>query len=168
VPIAPASPFEFATTRCVMPQRKWIILGLLVLVLTVGSEMTIGRMGAPRGCVQIVNQSDAPMEDLVASYGGTDVAVKRLGQGESINIWFTAGKRGVLSLDYQQKGNPLNGFKVPDFDPLQNRRDGFKLSLVVRNNLIERSVEDDETTTVLQTLGERIKRWVSSDGEPAP
>jgi len=108
------------------------------------------------------------MEDLVANYGGTDVTVKRLGQGESINIWFTAGVRGVLSLDYHQKGNSLNGFKVPDFDPIQNRRDGFKLSLIVRNNLIERSVEDDETTTSLQTLGERINRWIKSDLEPAP
>jgi hypothetical protein len=107
------------------------------------------------------------MEDLIASYGGTRVAVKRLKPGESVNVWFTARERGVLSLDYQQKGNPLTGFNVPDFDPLQNRRDGFKLSLVVRNNLVERSVEDDETTTPLQIFGERIKGWVSSELMPA-
>ena len=151
-----------------MSQRKWIILGILALGLAVGSEMAVGRLRAPKGCVQIVNQSDTAMEDLVARYGGTNVAVKRLGQGDSINIWFTAGARGVLSLDYQQKGNPLNGFKVPDFDPWQNHRDGFKLSLIVRNDLVERSVEDDETTTALQTIGERIKGWMSSESEPAP
>ena len=108
------------------------------------------------------------MDELIASYGGTDVAVKRLGKGESINIWFTAGERGVLSLDYQQSGNPLNGFTVPDFDPLQNSRDGLKLSLIVKNTVIEKSVEDDETTTAAQTVVERIKTWVSSQLEPTP
>ncbi len=79
---------------------------MLALVLAVGSELAVGRLRTPKGCVQIVNQSDAPMDDLVASYDGTDVAVKRLGKGESINIWFTAGEPGVLSLDYRTKGKP--------------------------------------------------------------
>jgi hypothetical protein len=151
-----------------MSQRRWIILGILALALTVASELAVGRLRNPKGCVQIVNQTDAPMEDMVANYGGTDISVGRLGKGESINIWFTASEPGVLSLDYQQKGIPLNGFKVPDFDPKQNRRDGLKLSLIVRNNLIERSVEDDETTTGIQALGERIIRWIKSDLGPAP
>ncbi len=46
---------------------------------------------------------------------------------------------------------------------MQNRRDGFKLSLTVRNNLIERSVEDDETTTALadpRSSGSRD--WIKS------
>lgn len=141
---------------------------MLALVLAVGSELTFGRLRTPKGCVLIINQSDAAMDDLIVSYGGTDVAVKRLGQSESINVWFTAGERGVLSLDYQQSGNPLNGFTVPDFDPLQNSRDGFKLSLVVRNTVIEKSVEDEETTTAAQTIIERIKTWVSSQLEPTP
>jgi hypothetical protein len=151
-----------------MSRQRLIIFGTLALVLAIGSELTFGRLRTPRGCVLIVNQSDAPMDDLIASYGGTDVAVKRLGKGESINIWFTAGERGVLSLDYQQSGNPLNGFTVPDFDPLQNSRDGFKLSLTVRNTVIEKSVEDDETTTASQTIVERIKTWVSSQLQPTP
>ena len=65
---------------------------MLALVLAVGSELTFGRLRTPKGCVLIVNQSDAAMDDLIVSYGGTDVAVKRLGQGESINVWFTAGE----------------------------------------------------------------------------
>jgi hypothetical protein len=151
-----------------MSQRRWILWGMLVLVLALAAEMSVRRLRAPKGCVQIVNQSDSPMEDLIASYDGTDVAVKRLGQGESINIWFTAGARGMLILDYQQKGNPVNGFTVPDFDPMQNRRDGFKLSLVVKDNYVERTVEDDETTSALQVLGERVKGWISSEIAPAP
>jgi hypothetical protein len=141
---------------------------MLALLLTVASEFLVGRLRTPKGCVQIVNQTDAPIEDLVATYNGTDVAVKRLKRGESVNIWFTAGKPGVLNLNYEQKGNPLNGFGVPDFDPIQYRRDGLKLSLTIRGNLVERSVEDDETTTVIQNLGERMSQWIKSQIAPAP
>jgi hypothetical protein len=151
-----------------MSRRIWIILGILAILLTVGSELAVGRLRTPKGCVQLVNQTDAPIVDLVATYNGTDVAVKRLKRGESINIWFTAGEPGLLSLEFEQKGNPVNGFGVPDFDPIQNRRDGLKLSLIIRNNLIERSVEDDETTTALQNLGERIGGWIKSQFMAAP
>jgi hypothetical protein len=40
--------------------------------------------------------------------------------------------------------------------------------LTVRNTVIEKSVEDDETTTASQTIVERIKTWVSSQLQPTP
>ena len=37
----------------------------------------------------------------------------------------------------------MKGFQVPDFDPAENLANGFKLVLVVKNNRVERFMEDD-------------------------
>jgi hypothetical protein len=148
-----------------MSRRSWIILILLVLLLTVGAEVVVQPWNSSKGCVQIVNQGDASIENLIVSYAETQVRVGKIGAGESAHVWFTAGQPGTLKLDFRQKGNPLNGFQVPDFDPMQNRLDGVKLVLVVKSNLVQRSVDDAETLTPLQSLLERAKEWINSDLE---
>ena len=46
--------------------------------------------------------------------------------------------RGTLKLEFTQKGNPMKGFKVDEFDPMEHRRDGSRLVLVVKSNQVER------------------------------
>ena len=153
-----------------MTRRKWIILGALLVLLTIGAELLVRPWNSSKGCVQVVNQGDAAMDDLILSYGDTKVRVGRLGAGQSTNVWFTAAGKGTLSLEFNQKGNPMKGFQVQDFDPAENVANGFKLVLVVKNNRVERFMEDDESTTPLKSLMETHQRMVragipASDGE---
>jgi hypothetical protein len=144
-----------------MSRRHWILLAL-VLVVLVGAEVAFRQWVAPKACVQIVNQGDGAMDDLSVSYADTKITAGRLGVGQSTQVWLTAGPKGLLRLDFRQKGNALGGFQVPDFDPNQNIQDGFKLVLVVKTNEVQRFVEDDDSRKDAETLGERIKRWISS------
>ena len=114
-----------------MTRRKWIILGALLVLLSIGAELVVRPWNSSKGCVQIVNQGDDPMDDLILSYGGTKVRVGGLGAGQSTNVWFTIGGKGTLNLEFKQKGNPMTGFQVPDFDPAENLADGLRLVLVV-------------------------------------
>ena len=93
------------------------------------------------------------MNDLVLSYAGTKVNVGELGAAQSTHAWFTAGEKGTLSLEFNQKGNPMKGFQVADYDPAENLANDLKLVLVVKDNRVERAVEDDPTpTTPLKSL----------------
>jgi hypothetical protein len=138
-----------------------IVLSLAV-VLLLGAEIAVRQWKAPRACVQIINQGEGPMDDLLASYSGTEVPVGRLVVGQSTHIWLTAGPKGSLRLDFRQKGNALKGFQVPDFEPSQMIQDGFKLVLVVKSNEIQRFVEDADAQAGTETLGDRIKQWIMS------
>src|SRR5205807_1910724 len=111
---------------------------------------------APKACVQITNQGDGAIEDLIVSYAGSRVAVGRLPVGQSAQVWLSAGPKGPLRLDFKQKGNALTGFQVPEFDPTQNRRDGFKLVLVIKRNEVERFMDDDPLAD-RETLEDRIR-----------
>ena len=61
-----------------MTRRKWIILGAILLVLTIGAEFVVRPWNSSRGRVQVVNQGDTPMDDLVVSYGDTKVRLGTL------------------------------------------------------------------------------------------
>jgi hypothetical protein len=148
-----------------MSRRSWIIIATLVLLLVVGAEVVVRTWRSPKACVQIVNQGEAAIDDLVVSYAQTQVRAGKVGAGESAHVWFTAGKPGALRIDFRQKGNPLSGFQVPDFDPIENRSAGLKLVLVVKTNLVQRSMEDDEAMTPLESLVERLKAWIMADLE---
>jgi hypothetical protein len=140
-----------------MTRRKWIILGALLFLLTVGAELLVRPWNSSKGRVQIDNQGDAAMDDLILSYGGSKVRVGALGTGQSANVWFTAGRKGTLALEFKQKGNPMTGFQVEDFDPAENLANGFKVVLVVKNNRVERFMDDDHpSTTPLQSLLESV------------
>jgi hypothetical protein len=152
-----------------MRRRNWLLLALFLVLLAVGAEMGVRRWNAAKGCVQIVNQGDHAVDNLVVSYGQTKIALGSLEPGQSATVWFTPAGKGTLSLDFKQKGSPLNGFQVADFDPGQNRRDGFKLMLVVKSDVVERFMEDDENGPAELNLADRIRDWLRwAFTEPAP
>ena len=99
------------------------------------------------------------MDDLVLSYGDTKVRVGRLGAGPVDQCLVHRRRKGTLSLEFNQKGNPMKGFQVQDFDPTENLANGLRLVLVVKDNRVERFMEDDESTTPLKSLMERISGW---------
>ncbi len=146
-----------------MNRQKWMIIAAVLVLLAGAAEMTVRSWKAPKGCVQIVNQGDAALEDLVLSYAGTKVRLGHVGTGRSIQAWFTAGILGPLKLEFKQKGNPLTGFQVADYDPGSNIRDGLKLVLCVKKDQVERSVDDDDTTKARETLIERLKDWLAPE-----
>ena len=135
----------------------------LTAILLVGAEVAVRQWVSPKACVQIINQGDWVMDGLVVSFADSKVVVGRLGVGQSAQVWLTAGPKGLLRLDFRQKGNALNGFQVPDFDPEANTRDGFKLVLIVKTNEVQRFMDDDDARKDLETLGGRIKRWINSE-----
>jgi len=143
-----------------MSRRKWTILVSLVILLTVGAELVVRLWSTTKGCVQVINEVDGPMEDLVVRYAGTKVDLGWLGAGQSTKVWFTAAGRGILTLEFKQKDNPLKGFQVQDFDPAENSRTGSKLVLVIKSNRVERFRDEDETSINLQNLSERIREWL--------
>jgi hypothetical protein len=144
-----------------MSRRGWVIVALVVVILAVGGEMVVRRWNVAKGCVQIVNQSDALVDNLVVSYAQTKIVVGSVPIGQSATVWFTPVGKGALSLDFKQKGSPLNGFQIGDYDPAQNRRDGFKLMLVLKGNQqVERFMEDDEHGSSELNLADRIENWI--------
>src|SRR5262249_43214744 len=151
-----------------MSRPRWIVLGSLAVLLLVGAEVALRQWEAPKSCVQIINQGEGAIDDLVVTYADTKVPVGRIALGQAAHVWLTAGPKGLLRLDFRQKGNALGGFQVPEFDPVQNRRDGFKLVLTVKTNEIQRFVEDDGSQSDWESLGDRIKRWISSETAVSP
>ena len=148
-----------------MSRRRWIILVSLA-VLLLGAEVGVRQWTAPKVCVQITNKGEGAIEDLVVSYAGSQVAAGRLPVGRSTQVWVSAGPKGLLRLDFKQKGNALKGFQIPDIDLAQVRRDGFKLVLVVKSNEIERFMDDDPLAD-RETLEDRVRRWIRAEPEPA-
>jgi hypothetical protein len=149
-----------------MSRRKWIVLGASLLVLTVGAELAIRPFNPIKGSVQIQNEGGASIDDLVLTYGSTKVAVGRLGAGQTTNVWITPAGAGLLTLEFDQKGNPMKGFKVEDFDPDENLRFGVKLALIIRNNEVVRYMEDDQTRSPLGNLMNSVKEWFTADVQP--
>ncbi len=150
-----------------MYRRRWIIALSVFLALLVGAELTFRRWTSPKACVQIINEGDGPIEDLVVGYDHTQIAVGHVGMRQSTHVWVTAGPKGLLSIDFRQKNNAMKGLQIPDFDPQQNLQDSFKQVIVIKTNEIQRFVEDDESIKDKESLGARIKRWMSSELEPA-
>jgi hypothetical protein len=150
-----------------MSRRKWAIVVGSVIVVGVAAELAGRWWYTSSGCVEIVNQGDSALENLVVRYANTTVRRERLGVGQSTKVWFTSAERGLLSLDFHQKGNALKGFEVQDFDPADNLRNGFKLVLVVKPNRVERYMDDDPSVSTT-TLADRIKEWVSADLKARP
>jgi hypothetical protein len=140
---------------------------MLLVFLTIGAELFVRPWNSSKGCVQVVNQGDGPMEDLILSYGETKVRVAGLAAGQSTNAWFTARGKGTLSLDFNQKGNPMKGFQVEDFNPADNLANDFKLVLIVKSDRVERFMDDDHSpTTPLKSLVENVTGWFYPEPPP--
>jgi hypothetical protein len=148
-----------------MPRRRWIVATAVLVTLLVAIEVSMRHWVRPKACVQVINRGEGVIEDLVVVYGDTRMPAGRLTTGQSVQVWLTAGPPGLLRLEYRQKGNPIQGFQIADYDPAQNIQDAYKLVLEIANNQVQRYVEDDETRKQDETLGERIMRWLESDGD---
>jgi hypothetical protein len=149
-----------------MRSQKWIILAAVLLLLTIGAELVFRPWESPKGCVQVINERSTTMEDLVVTYGDTKLRVGSLVAGQSTNVWLTAGAKGTLSLDFVQQGNPMNGFQVEEFDPTENRSNHLKLVLVLKEDRVERFMEDDLSTTPWQRLSDSIISWFQPEAAP--
>jgi hypothetical protein len=57
----------------------------------------------------------------------------------------------------------MKGFQIPDFDPIDNISNGFKLVLVLKKDQVERFMDDDPTRTPLKTLMDNVKAWFESE-----
>jgi hypothetical protein len=147
-----------------MPRRRWIVATAVLVALLVAIEVTYRHWVHPKACVQVINRGEGVIEDLVVVYGNTRMPAGRLATGQAVQVWLTAGPLGPLRLEYRQKGNPIQGFQIADYDPAQNIQDAYKLVLEIGNNQVQRYVEDDETRAQDETLGQRIMHWLESDG----
>jgi hypothetical protein len=144
------------------------MVAVVLLLLAGVAEFSVRPWKAARGCVQIVNLGDTAIDDLVLFYSGTKISLGRVGAGQSSHAWFTPGPLGPLVLEFKQKGNPLPGFKLPDFDPGSNIRDGLKLVLSVKKDRVERSVDDDDTVKARENVIERVKDWLFPELNNSP
>jgi len=150
-----------------MSHRRWIIALSAFVVLLAGTELTLRRWAGLKACVQVINEGDAAVDGLVIEYDGAKVPVGRLAVRQSTQVWLTASRKGPLRLDFRQNGNALKGFEVPVFDPTQNLQDFKRLVLIVKPNEIHRFVEDLDADKDIEPLKDRVKRWMSSEFEPA-
>ena len=138
-----------------------LLVGAIVFLL--GVEVAIRWARVSKTCVEIVNKGEAVIEDLVVSLGGGQVAVGHVPPGATAHAWVSGAGKGTLTLSFKQKGNPISGFMVDDFDPRQMQRDGLKMVLEIKPNEVQRYMEDDNTTTGSGGLGGRIRDWVSAE-----
>jgi hypothetical protein len=71
-----------------------------------------------------------------------------------------------LNLEFNQKGNPMQGLQIQEFDPEENLNNNMKLVLLVKANRVERFVEDDESTSPWKSLKESFTGWFEPDIRP--
>lgn len=146
-----------------MPGRRGIIAAAVLVALLVAIEVGVRQWWMrPKACLEIKNEGATAMEALVVVYGQTRMPAGRIPPGESLRVWVTAGPPGPLRLEFRQKGNGMQGFEIPDYDPRQNIQDAYKMVLAVSTNQFQRYVEDDETRAQ-ESLGSRLLRWFESD-----
>jgi hypothetical protein len=140
-------------------RARIVLISLAVLLLAV--EIVVRFAVSSRASLQIVNDGDAVIENLIVSFPGSQVAVGHLGAGDSAQVWLSGNEKGTLALSFNQKGNPMQGFQVQDFDPRELRRDGFRLVLRVRPNEVTKYMDDEVSSTPVGQLGDKISDWVN-------
>ena len=145
-----------------MFNRIRIIL-ITVIILILGIEVAVRFSSVSKTCVEIINKGDSMIENLVVSFAGSQVAVGSLPSGESTHVWLSGSQKGTLTLAFTQLGNPMSGFMVTDFDPRLMRRDGLKMVLQVKPNEVEKYMEDDESSTPVGRLGDRLRQWIAAE-----
>jgi hypothetical protein len=143
-----------------MSRRKAVILGIVVVLLAIGLEWAFREGGAATGCAVVENDGAQPMEGLIASFAETKVGLGTLAPGEKAKVWFSGGGRGVLAFEFTQQNNPMKGFKIEEFNPMELRRDGSRLVLVVKTNQVERYVEEDASIKTPPRLYDRLMNWI--------
>jgi hypothetical protein len=145
-----------------MSNRVRIFLACLIL-LFLGIEVAVRLSSVPKMPILVVNKGDTLLENLVVSFAGSQVGVGDLPSGGSSTIWLSGRQKGSLSLSFKQQGNPLQGFQVADFNPGEMRRDGLKMVLQIKSNEVEKYMDDDDTSTVMGRLGDRLQSWIAAE-----
>lgn len=149
-------------------RRKWWIIALAILVpLLVAVEVAVRRWERPRATLQIINEGDGILEDLVVTYGDTRMPAGSVLRGQSVQLRMTVGPVGPLRLDYRQKNNPIQSFWIDDYDPTQNREDGYKQVLVVGKGQIQRYATEDESLQDQDSMWAGFKEWLKAELYPA-
>jgi hypothetical protein len=146
-----------------MWRRRWIIVLAVVVTLLAVVEVVVRRWESPKACVQIINEGGEAIEDLVVYYANSRLPMGRLLRNQSVHVWLTTGPVGPLRLEFRQKGNALQGFQIPDFDPSQLIQDSYKQVLIVGTNQIQRFAQEDDTRKNQESVGEIIKRWLKAE-----
>lgn len=147
------------------PRARMVLIVLIVLI--VGIEVAVRLSRTSRSSVEIANVAEVPIENLVVSFAGSQVGVGNVAAGDTTHVWLSGIEKGTLSISFTQAGNPMSGFQVPDFDPGNMRRDGLKLVLHIKPNEVMKFLDDEETSTPLGRLRDRIRDWVSAELDPA-
>jgi len=146
------------------PRARIVLISVIVLLL--GIEVALRPSQTSRSSVEIANLGDTMLENLVVSFGGSQVGVGKVAPGDTTHVWLSGVEKGMLSLSFTQAGNPMSGFLVPDFDPRSMRRDGLRLVLHIKPNEVMKFMEDEATSTPLGHLRDRISDWVSVELNP--
>jgi hypothetical protein len=157
---------QFLEEGQIMSPRARIVL-ISVIILILGIEVALRLSQASRSSVEIVNLGDTMLENLVVSFGGSQVAVGKVAPGETTHVWLSGTEKGTLSLSFTQAGNPMSGFLVPEFDPRSMRRDGLRMVLQIKPNEVVKSMDDELTSTPLGRLRDRIGDWIAAELSPA-
>ena len=72
----------------------------------------------------------------------------------------TAAGKGSLSLEFHQKGNPTRGFQVQEFDLSENLANGLRLMLVVKEDRVERFMDDEQASSIpWKNLTDIVTGW---------
>jgi hypothetical protein len=143
-----------------MSSKKKVAIIAVVVLLAAGAEVAYRRTDHGTSGVEILNQGDATLENLVVTYGKTRIPVGNVPPGHGRTVRIKPGERGFLRLDYEQRGQPVQGFQVPEYDPAQHLRDGFKLVLTIKNSEFQRGMEDDEYNPPETAMVDKVVDWI--------
>jgi hypothetical protein len=146
-----------------LSRRKAVILGILIVALALALEWTFRFGATSTGCALVENGGAQPIEGLTATYAGSTATLGTLAPGAKAKVWFSGAGRGVLALQFTQRDNPMKGFTIEDFDPAELRSDGARLVLVIKNNQIERYIEEEESLKSPPRLFERLLDWIKTE-----
>jgi hypothetical protein len=148
-----------------MSRRAWIALVTLI-VLLLGLEVALRLSQPAMTGVEIINGGDSMIANLVITFEGSRVGVGDLAAGQSAHVWLSGKKKGTLSLSFTQDGNPMSGFQVADFDPQMMRQDGLKQVLQIKPNEVTKYMDDEQSSSPLGRLRDRIYDWFAAELNP--
>ncbi len=143
-----------------MPPNKkpYALIAIGVVVLLSVVEFGLSHYRGTLGCVMFVNEGAEPIENLRVVLDDQVAEVSRIEAGASAKIYLSGHGKNILRVKYRQKGSPLTGFEIAEFDPDALVKESFQLVLRIRPNEFER-YQDDADPSLLERFTSRFKRW---------
>ncbi len=154
-----------------MSRKKRGILAVAAVVgLLVATEIGLNILSGPSATVQIDNLGVEPIEGLEVSAGLSRDGPAKVDVGGSIRFQLRGTDAQTLFVKFRQRGNPLNSYELPGFDPALMHTEGSRLILQIRANEIIRFQDEAEPRTVLGRASHylRHKAWHSLTREYIP